>query len=66
MGPKPDFCVFCEAREKGVSFDSLVLFQNKDFLAVLNKYPYHLGHIMLMPARHVGKMEDLKIKEYTC
>jgi ATP adenylyltransferase len=63
-GPKPDYCVFCEAREKGVGFDSLVLFQNKNFMAILNKFPYHIGHIMLMPARHIGKMEDLKDKEY--
>jgi ATP adenylyltransferase len=32
-------------------------------VAVLNAYPYTSGHLMVMPVRHVGDLEDLDSEE---
>src|SRR5690606_13670813 len=47
----------------GVNLDSLVLFQNKDVLVMLNKYPYNNGHILVLPSRHCGELGKLSKRE---
>ena len=56
----PNACIFCfgelsdaERRER------LVLFENRDVLVMLNKYPYSNGHIMVAPRSHVASPEML-------
>src|SRR6266851_2238211 len=56
----PNACIFCfgklsdaERRER------LVLFENRDVLVMLNKYPYSNGHIMVAPRSHVASLELL-------
>lgn len=34
-------------------------------MVVLNKYPYNNGHLLILPSRHVGEMEDLKEAEWS-
>ncbi len=57
-------CVFCHVRRGKPSFENLVLYKGKKFMVVLNKYPYHIGHMMVMPKRHVGDLHKLKEDEY--
>lgn len=61
--PNPD-CVFCAAEEKGVGVESLVLFKSEHVMVMLNKYPYNSGHLLVLPARHVGNVLELSQKEY--
>ena len=56
----PKACIFCfgelsdaERRER------LVLFENRDVLVMLNKYPYNNGHLMVAPRSHVASPELL-------
>ena len=56
----PQPCIFCfgnlteaERRER------LVLFENRDVLVMLNKYPYSSGHILVAPRSHVASPEML-------
>ena len=56
----PQACIFCfgnlsdtERRER------LILFENRDVLVMLNKYPYNNGHLMVAPRRHVASPELL-------
>ena len=56
----PNACIFCfgelsdaERRQR------LVLFENRDVLVMLNKYPYSNGHIMVAPRSHVASLEML-------
>jgi ATP adenylyltransferase len=62
--PRPEACVFCAAANYGVGFQSLSLHKGKSAQVVLNKYPYHTGHIMVMPVRHVADLSLLEANEY--
>ena len=42
-----------------------VLWRGELTAAALNAYPYTSGHLMVMPRRHVGDLEDLKAEEAT-
>ncbi len=61
QGPKQPGCVFCRALEGGPGGDreSLVLHRGEGVFALLNRYPYTAGHLMVVPVRHVAAMEDL-------
>ncbi len=59
-----DGCVFCKARDQGVTSESLCVFRNEHAMAILNKFPYNTGHIMVLPTRHCGSLLDLTDDEY--
>ena len=61
---KPDSCVFCTAKEKKISFESLCLYKNSLAMALLNKYPYNTGHMLILPTRHCGDLTELTDKEF--
>ena len=51
-------CPLC-AEAAGEVEDSLVVHRGKSAFALLNKYPYSSGHLMLAPYEHVGELEQL-------
>ena len=57
-------CVFCNILSSGESDETLyVVRREADCLAILNVYPYTNGHMMVMPTRHVGELEDVTPEE---
>jgi ATP adenylyltransferase len=53
-------CVFCdEAAGAHDPADSLLVHNGDTAIALLNKYPYASGHLMVAPHRHVGALSDL-------
>ena len=55
-----DGCVFCRIAAGGPpSAADGVVWRDELVLAVLNRYPYASGHLLIVPARHVGAMADL-------
>ncbi len=53
-------CVFCD--EAAGALDppaSLLVDSGEAAIALLNKYPYSSGHLMVAPRRHVGKLAEL-------
>src|ERR1700722_1597069 len=48
-----DRCIFCEPEEE------LLVARSAHCLAVLNKFPYASGHLLVAPARHVGDLDAL-------
>jgi ATP adenylyltransferase len=53
-------CVFCkEAAGELSGDDSLLVTRGPVAFAILNKYPYSSGHLMVAPVRHVGLLADL-------
>jgi ATP adenylyltransferase len=55
---EPDGCPFCLAPKTGPS-ETLVVATGERVFAVLNRYPYNPGHLMICPYRHVGDYPDL-------
>lgn len=55
-----DGCVFCHIVKNINDDEELgVLYREKDFFIVMNKYPYSPGHFMIIPNLHTDKLEDL-------
>jgi ATP adenylyltransferase len=51
-------CLFCRAAE-GDDEAGFVLHRGRDAFALLNKFPYASGHLMVAPYRHVGEFSEL-------
>ena len=59
-GEKPDGCIFCKS---SIRSEELILFEGNTAFAMMNRYPYMCGHLMIIPARHVSLLEDLNAEE---
>jgi ATP adenylyltransferase len=60
-----DACVFCRILASDLPDDqTYVLWRGERTFAILNKYPYTSGHLMVMPLRHVGELDQLDDDEY--
>jgi ATP adenylyltransferase len=55
-------CLFCELQKQDEE-EALILARSEYSFAVLNRYPYNSGHLMVAPLRHVGELEDVKDDE---
>lgn len=56
-------CVFCRAVNDGCSPDSLLIYKGNLSIAILNKFPYNNGHVLVLPLRHCGNIEELSREE---
>jgi ATP adenylyltransferase len=53
-------CVFCAESDGALDpAESLLVGGGHAAIAILNKYPYSSGHLMVAPRRHVGDLGDL-------
>jgi ATP adenylyltransferase len=55
-------CVFCDAAA-GDDEEKLVVHRGERAFALLNKFPYSSGHLMVAPYRHVGDFAELTDEE---
>ncbi|MGE3975199.1 MAG: HIT domain-containing protein [Bdellovibrionales bacterium] len=62
-GQHNDECVFCYLQKLGESSESLILATQKHSFAVMNRFPYNNGHVMVLPKRHIGDLTELKEEE---
>ncbi len=59
--PRAGECFLCiDAEHDGTA---LVLVRKGAAFAVMNRYPYSNGHVMVVPNRHVGSVEELSDRE---
>ncbi len=57
-------CVFCDAVNENTADDKcLKIFEGKNCFAMLNLYPYNSGHTLVIPKKHVSKLEELNEDE---
>jgi ATP adenylyltransferase len=59
--PEDAGCVLCRIRDGEES--ERVLARSDLGYVVLNKYPYNPGHVMIVPSRHVGDLEEVADEE---
>jgi ATP adenylyltransferase len=52
-------CVLCRVIEDG----SYVVWNDDLIAVILNAFPYTSGHVMVLPVRHVGEVEDVNREE---
>ena len=65
--PKAEGCIFCDfpAQEgKDADRKNLLVHRSARSFAVLNKYPYNSGHLMVVPRAHVSSLDDLAPEEF--
>jgi ATP adenylyltransferase len=58
-----DGCVFCAEAVGELGAASLVVTRGEHGFALLNKFPYSSGHVMIAPGRHVAELGDLAAAE---
>jgi ATP adenylyltransferase len=58
-----DGCVFCAEAAGELGDDSLLVVRGSRVFALLNKFPYASGHLMVAPTRHVAELGELTADE---
>lgn len=61
---KPKSCPFCAQIAENQDQKYFILKRSKYSYVCLNYYPYMDGHLMVIPQRHTGEIEDLPVEEY--
>ena len=56
--PKTKECPFCAGPNKSDE-DGLIAWRGTHVFAIMNLYPYNVGHLMICPYRHVSLITDL-------
>ena len=63
LSDKDESCIFCDALSNK---DELTLFKGEITMAMMNKYPYINGHILVAPVMHLSSLDELDRKEMQC
>ncbi|MGC4114317.1 MAG: HIT domain-containing protein [Myxococcales bacterium] len=61
---KPTGCIFCLFPAEANDRENLVLGRSAHAFAMLNKFPYNSGHLMVIPRRHVSDLNALPEEEF--
>lgn len=56
-------CIFCRKSKDNKDKENYILLRGKKCMVILNTYPYNNGHLMIVPYRHIGSVEDLEESE---
>jgi histidine triad (HIT) family protein len=56
-------CIFCSIVADNIPYHEIV-WQNKNFMAFLDKYPLRLGHTLLIPKKHHDNILDYPENSY--
>lgn len=64
LSPKEEGCIFCTIQESADDAENLILYRGVSSYIVMNKYPYNVGHVMVIPYRHIHDVADITRDEY--
>ncbi len=62
-GSEGSHCPFCRTPAAADENDGLVIATGEYVYAVLNKFPYNSGHLLICPYRHIAEYPELTIDE---
>jgi ATP adenylyltransferase len=62
LSEKETRCIFCFA-DDSADREHLVLHRSASSFVIMNMYPYNNGHLMVVPVRHVPRLNDLTPEE---
>jgi ATP adenylyltransferase len=60
---KKSACIFCERFPQNDDTKNLILFREQHCFVIMNRFPYNSGHLMVVPYRHTGNLQDLSDEE---
>ena len=63
-GQAPRGCIFCDLPRASQDRDNLLLGRTRNAFAILNRFPYNNGHLMVVPRTHTGDLSALPAAEY--
>ncbi|MBN2017307.1 MAG: HIT domain-containing protein [Candidatus Cloacimonetes bacterium] len=63
LGEKEGGCIFCDKPQADDDKGHLILKRGKLTYIIMNLYPYNNGHLMIVPFRHVDRLQELTDKE---
>jgi ATP adenylyltransferase len=53
-------CVFCHQLTLNQDESFLIIKRFKNCFVMMNKYPYNVGHLMVLPNEHIADLRELK------
>jgi ATP adenylyltransferase len=56
-------CIFCDKPKENKDAENFILYRGKLNFIIMNAFPYNPGHLMIVPFRHVGKLEEMDPEE---
>ena len=62
--PKVD-CILCEIINHSGKVEELEVYRNDLFMVCVNLFPYHSGHLLIAPLRHIVDVRDMTEAEQT-
>jgi ATP adenylyltransferase len=61
--PRAEGCIFCQKPAESDDRTNLILFRGHKNFLMLNMFPYNPGHVMVIPYRHVGRIDEMTKEE---
>ena len=55
-------CVFCDIINKSAT--AYIIYEDEEYIAFLDKYPISFGHTLVLPKKHLERVNDLTQKEF--
>jgi len=59
----PTGCIFCDKPKENKDAENFILYRGSKNFVIMNTFPYNPGHLMVVPYRHIGKLEDMTPEE---
>jgi len=63
LSKKGKECIFCIKPNENNDRKHLILYRGKFCFVIMNVFPYNNGHLMVVPNRHISRLNDLQIEE---
>ncbi len=63
-GERQTGCIFCELPRAGDDRENLILGRSAHTFAILNRFPYNNGHLMVVPRAHIAELTALPREEH--
>ena len=62
-GEQPPGCIFCDLPKASADRENLVLGRTGRTFAILNRFPYNNGHLLVVPRSHTAELGGLPAEE---
>ncbi|MFC1901771.1 HIT domain-containing protein [Chloroflexota bacterium] len=63
LAEKTEGCILCDKPKEDKDESNYILYRGEKNFIILNGYPYNPGHLLVVPYRHIGSLEELTEEE---